>query len=161
VGARRDVSMTDAEIAGFVRKAKVAILSTNGPDGYPHAAGMWFVVAGDSLQMWTYAKSQKARNLVRDNRCSVVIEEGIAYHELKGVLVRGNAQIVSEFEDVARIGRALYERYVAPQAGISYEAGPSDVVEQQARKRLGVVLPMNDIVSWDHGKLEGAGGFRG
>jgi PPOX class probable F420-dependent enzyme len=153
--------MSDGEIAGFLEGSKIAILATNGPDGYPHAAGMWFVVAGNSLHMWTYAKSQKARNLLRDSRCAVVVEEGVAYHELKGVLVRGNAQLVSEFEGIARIGRALYERYVAPQAGISYETGPRNVVEQQARKRIGVVLALDNVSSWDHGKLEGPGSFHG
>lgn len=153
MNARRDVSMSAGEIADFLERSRTAILTTNGPDGFPHAAGMWFVATGGSLQMWTYAKSQKARNLLRDDRCAVVVEEGEAYEDLKGVLVRGRARLISEFEGITRIGRALYERYVEPQTGIRYETGPRDVVEQQARKRIGVVLSLENVSSWDHGKL--------
>ncbi len=35
---------------------------------------------------WTYAKSQKARNLERDARATIGIEDGVQYHELRGVM---------------------------------------------------------------------------
>ena len=52
------------------------------------------------LHMWVYGKSQKAVNVRRNPRASVLVESGEPYQDLRGVLVRGDARIVSEFEQV-------------------------------------------------------------
>jgi PPOX class probable F420-dependent enzyme len=145
--------MSQEEVIAFVDASRVAVLTTIGQGGWPHAAGMWYVRAGGVLKMWTYAKSQKAQNLQRDPRCAAVIESGEGYEELRGVLIQARATLVSESNEVAGIGRALYERYTQPRTGIAYESGPADEVERQARKRVGIVLPLDSVASWDHSKL--------
>jgi PPOX class probable F420-dependent enzyme len=150
---RQDVSMSLAEVNEFLDESKVAVLTTLGADGWPHAAGMWYFRSSDTLRMWTYAKSQKARNLQRDGRCAAVIEAGERYDELKGVLIQTTAELIDDHENVAAIGRRLYERYTQPVTGIPYDSGPSQEIERQARKRIGIVLSLTTLASWDHGKL--------
>lgn len=145
--------MTPEEVARFLSRPLTAVLSTVARDGGPHSAGMWFVADGDALRMWTYAKSQKAVNLRRDARAAFLAEEGTAYDELRGVLVRGRAEIVTDEEAVAGIGRSLYERYTLPRTGLPLEGPVLAEVLRQATKRVGVVLPLNDVASWDHSKL--------
>ena len=40
---------------------------------------LWYVVRDGELWSWTYAKSQKVRNLERDRRCTLQVEAGDEY----------------------------------------------------------------------------------
>lgn len=150
---RLDVSMSRAEVEAFLEPPRNAVLTTNGRDGYPHSVAMWFVPAQTELLMWTYRKSQKARNASRDPRCCFLVESGIAYSELKGVLVRGDLEWVDDVERVEEIGTLLYERYTFSETGVPVESGPKVEIRRQAQKRVGLILPLVDIASWDHAKM--------
>jgi hypothetical protein len=113
---------------------------------------MWFFIEAGELKMWTYSKSQKARNAARDPRVSLLVERGEPYRDLKGVLVRGHVRLTTDTNEVAAIGRRLYDRYVAPRSGVSSEKGPGLEVDRQAAKRVGLILPLENVVSWDHAK---------
>lgn len=145
--------MSQDEIDAFLAQRRNAVLSTLDRHGAPHAAAMWFVPAGDEVLMWTYAKSQKAVNLERDPRCSLLVEEGLAYEELRGVLIRGSARLISTYEEVLAIGKGLYGRYTGPETGNDIPEGPLTVIESQARKRIGIGLSTARLASWDHRKL--------
>ena len=145
--------MSAAEVAAFLEPARTGVLTTLDRDGWPHSTGMWFVPDADSLAMWTYAKSQKAKNVLRDPRCAFLVEDGVAYNELAGVLVRGNARVTDDFDEVSDVGRRLYDRYTFPTTGLAYEDGPNLEIERQARKRVAIVLPMDEVAYWDHSKL--------
>ena len=145
--------MTTSEIAAFLDEPFTGVLSTLARDGGPHAAGMWFAAAGDTVGMWTYAKSQKAMNLRRDRRCSLLVEDGVAYDELRGVLIRGEATLIEDLDAIVAIGSALYDRYTKPRTGMAIEDGPIVEIERQARKRVGISLSLERLASWDHGKL--------
>ena len=116
-------------------------------------AGMWFVAQPGEIRMWAYAKSQKAVNLRRDPRAALLVEEGTAYSELRGVLVRGSARLVTSFEEVKAIGVRLFELYTQPGTGLPPEGTMLAEIERQARKRVGIVLPRTETSSWDHSKL--------
>lgn len=103
--------------------------------------------------MWTYAKSQKALNLRRDPRCAFLVESGRDYATLRGVLIRGDARLVSDYSHIVAVGKGLYERYTLPVTGIAYEGAAATEVERQARKRIGVEVPFTRLASWDHAKL--------
>ena len=145
--------MSAAEVAAFLEPARTGVLTTLDRDGWPHSTGMWFVPDADSLAMWTYAKSQKAKNVLRDPRCAFLVEGGVAYNELAGVLLRGNVRVTDDFDEVADVGRRLYDRYTLPTTGLAYEDGPNIEIERQARKRVAIILPMEEVASWDHSKL--------
>jgi PPOX class probable F420-dependent enzyme len=153
VSPRRDVSMSPEEIAAFLSTPRTAVLSSLGKDGAPHAAGMWFAVDEREIRMWTYRKSQKAVNLERDPRCAFLVEEGMAYSELRGVLVTGSVRLITAPDDIIAIGRELYDRYSLPATGVQAEQGPIVEIERQAPKRIGLALPLENISSWDHSKL--------
>ena len=145
--------MTADEIARFVAEPRSGVLSTLDKNGGPHSAGMWFVPSGAEILMWTYAKSQKAVNLRRDPRCAFLVEDGLAYDELRGILITGSVTLIEGFEDIRAIGIALYDRYTKPHTGIPAEDGPIVEIERQARKWVGISLPVAGIASWDHSKL--------
>jgi PPOX class probable F420-dependent enzyme len=145
--------MSSEEIRTFLDEPRTAVLSTLERDGWPHAAAMWFVLEEDRILMWTYAKSQKAVNLRRDPRCALHAEDGLAYNELKGVLIQGRGELLDDFEAILAIGKALYGRYSLPATGVAVEDGPIVELARQAHKRVGIAVPMARVTSWDHSKL--------
>ncbi len=59
--------MTDDELRGFLAEQKIVSVATLGPNGRPHLMPLWYVPDGiDRLDGWTYAASQKAKNLERE-----------------------------------------------------------------------------------------------
>jgi PPOX class probable F420-dependent enzyme len=149
--SRRDqISMSDAELRAFLEEQMVMQCATVGPRGVPHLMPLWFVTEGDELLAWTYAKSQKARNLERDARATIGIEDGVQYHELRGVTFECDVRIEREPERVEAYGLRLFDRYAGELTAEIREA-----VAKQARKRVGMrFLPVRTM-SWDHGKLGG------
>ena len=154
VSPKPDLRMPRAEVDELLRRPLPGVLSTLGRDGFPHSVGMWFVYDEDAgrILMFAYAKSQKVCNLERDPRAGFLVEHGEPYSDLKGVLVRGRAELIREHERVFAIGRALYERYLEPRTGVAFDEGPRITIERQALKRVGIALPLERIVSWDHAR---------
>jgi hypothetical protein len=151
---RSEIEMTAEEVQAFVAEQMVMQCATLGPHGLPHMVPLWFVTeVTPNLELvgWTYAKSQKARNLERDPRATLGIEDGVEYHELRGVMVECDVQIERDAELVAGYGLRLFDRY-AP-GGLTPEI--RDMVAKQAQKRIGLRFVPSRVVSWDHRKLGG------
>ena len=148
---RSEIVMSDEEVRTFLADRMVMQCATLGPNGRPHLVPLWFVAEGTELISWTYAKSQKAKNLERDPRATVGIEAGVQYHELRGVTFECDVEVESEPERVETYGLRLFERYAG-------ELSPEirAMVAQQAQKRIGMRFLPSRTVSWDHSKLGGA-----
>jgi general stress protein 26 len=147
---RGQIEMTDDEVRAFLAEQMVMQCATNGPRGLPHMVALWFVA--DPLRSWTYAKSQKARNLDRDPRATLGLEEGVQYHELRGVMLECDVEVEQDPVKVEQFGLDLFERY-AP-GGLNDDI--RTMVAKQAQKRIGLTFVPTRTVSWDHRKLHGA-----
>ena len=141
--------MSAEEVRGFLEEQMVMQCATNGPRGLPHMVPLWFV--RNPLRSWTYAKSQKARNLERDPHATIGIEDGVQYHELRGVMFECDVELERDPEKVEQFGLELFERY----AGDLTEEIRT-MVANQAQKRVGLTFSPTRTVSWDHRKLHGA-----
>ena len=150
---KRDaIQLTDAERRTFLRAALIIILVTIGRDGYPHAVPMWFVIDDDgTVYMTTYGPSQKVLNVRRNPRVALLVESGVRYEELEGVLLRGDAEVV---EDEALCVEILTKIHTKHAGGLA--SGVEDVMKTQARKRVVLKIAPKRIASWDHRKLAGA-----
>jgi PPOX class probable F420-dependent enzyme len=147
---REQIQMSDDEVRAFLDEQMVMQCATVGPRGLPHMVPLWFVADGLELRGWTYAKSQKARNLERDPRATIGIQDGVQYHELRGVMFECDVELERDAEQVEGYGLRLFERYAG-------DLGPEirAMVAQQAQKRVGLRFVPSRVVSWDHRKLEG------
>jgi len=141
--------MTDDELRAFLGEKRVVTCATIGPNRRPHLMPLWYVVDDMTLRGWTYAKSQKAKNLERDPRATLQVEDGELYHELRGAMMESDVAIERDAEKVAEVGIALFQRFGA--TGPDVEA----MVVGQAPKRIGLTFTPTRIVSWDHSKLGG------
>lgn len=144
--------MSDEELERFVADHKIVSCATNGPSGRPHLVPLWYVPHGIELRGWTYAASQKTRNLERDPRATLQIEDGVQYDELRGVMFECDVELEREPDRVAEYGYALFERY-ADTDELSPEV--REMVARQAEKRVGLHFHPTRVVSWDHRKLGG------
>lgn len=140
--------MTEAELSSFLAEQRTLICATNGVGGWPHLMPLWFVVRGDDIWAWTYAKSQKVRNLERDSRATLQIEAGEEYGELRGVMFKARTELRRDTEEVAALGAELLGRY---GAGAPLEI--NDVIRAQARKRVALQFILAETATWDHRKL--------
>ncbi len=148
---RNEIEMSEEEIQAFLAERLVVQCATVGPRGVPHMVPLWFVSEGLQLVGWTYAKSQKARNLERDPRATIGLEDGVQYQELRGVMFECDVQIERDPERVAGYGLRLFERH----AGGELTPEIRETVGKQARKRIGLRFVPTRVVSWDHRKLGG------
>jgi general stress protein 26 len=152
--SRRDqIMLSNAEQAVLLGSERVAIVTSNGPRGWPHSMPMWFTVRDGVIWVWTYAKSQKVKNLKRDPKATVLIETGVEYTELRGIMVESEAVIHRDPALVAEFGKDLTIRY---SEGIdSVEGDAAATLEAQATKRVAISFPPVRVRSWDHRKLGG------
>ena len=141
--------MSDDELRAFLAEQRVVTCATIGPNGRPHLMPLWYAVDGSDLRGWTYAKSQKAKNLERDPRATLQVEAGEQYHELRGVMMECDVEIERDPAGVAGYGRALFARFDA--TGPEVDA----MIDNQAPKRIGLKFTPTRTVSWDHRKLGG------
>ncbi len=147
---RRAVSMTEEEVRAFLGANLKVQVASIGRDGTPHLTTLFYVLLDDKISFWTYASSQKVRNLERDPRLSALVETGADYAELAGVSIQGTAEIVREPEGIRRIGTAVVEA-MAGDADLG-DLG-RDIVEHQVSKRVGIVITPTKVASWDHAKM--------
>jgi PPOX class probable F420-dependent enzyme len=132
-----------------LNERRVVVCATNGPQGWPHLMPLWYVMRGEEIWAWTYAKSQKVKNLERDPRTTLQVEDGELYHELRGVMIEARTTIHRDIETVAGVGTEVLGRFGGG-------AGAEEIVRAQAAKRVGLQFTPEKIASWDHRKLGGA-----
>jgi PPOX class probable F420-dependent enzyme len=143
--------MSAEEVGAFLGEMMVMQCATNGPRGLPHMTPLWFVGDAAELRGWTYAKSQKARNLERDPRATLGLEDGVQYQELRGVMFECEVGLERDPAAVERFGLELFARY-AGELSDDIRA----MVAKQAQKRVGLTFVPTRTVTWDHRKLHGA-----
>ena len=150
--SRRDqIKMTPEEVDAFLDEQRVVVCATNGRDGFPHLMPLWYVVRDGELWAWTFAKSQKVKNLERDARASLQVETGEEYQELRGVMLKCDVEVIRDTDRVRDLGLEIFARYTGGELGDEVRA----MVEKQAAKRVAMRFVERDRATWDHRKLGG------
>jgi general stress protein 26 len=151
VSRRDQIVMSGEEAAAFLEQGRIVTCATNGRDGWPHLMPLWYVIRKGQLWSWTYAKSQKVVNLRRDARCTLQVEAGTEYSELRGVMLACEAVIHEAIETVAPLGAEIAARYGGADLTPELEAA----MRAQAAKRVGLQFVERRRATWDHRKLRG------
>jgi hypothetical protein len=154
--SRRDqIRMSDDEVLAFLDEERTVICATNGRRGWPHLMPLWYVVRptgdGDAPQVWawSFAKSQKVRNLERDARATLQVETGSSYEELRGVMLECDVLVHREVDAIRAFGLELFARY----GGVNDDVRA--MIDQQAPKRVALQFVERSRATWDHRKLGG------
>ena len=153
---RDRVTMTPDEVGQLLASCRKMQLATLSPDGWPHLVTMYYTLVDGRIAFWTYRTSQKALNLTRDSRISCLVETGEAYFDLRGVLVQGVVETITDPDEVYKVGLAIGDVVGGGRAG-SDASLPGDAINEYvanaARKRYAYIVEPRRVISWDHTKL--------
>lgn len=144
--------MTEEEALEFIESQKSLQVATINKDGTPHLSTLWFDLVDGEIVFETFTKSQKIKNLQRDNRISCLLEDGLVYEKLRGVQINGVAELVDSPNEIHQLAKGVMARN---NPEIPIEA-LDEVAKAMSVKRTAVIVKATKIVSWDHQKLEGA-----
>jgi PPOX class probable F420-dependent enzyme len=123
----------------FLGEKRFAVLATIGSDGLPHQTVMWYELRGDDIIMNTAAGRVKDRNLQREARVSICVEDGYRYVTISGVTETNDDQEVAQ-EDIRRLAIRYHGQ----------EAGERQSREQFSKQhRITLRLPIEQVI--EHG----------
>jgi PPOX class probable F420-dependent enzyme len=150
---RSEIQLTPDEQREVLEEERIVVVASFGPRGWPHLMPLWYVLRDGEIWIYTYAKSQKVRNLERDARATLLIETGHEYGELRGVQVEARAEIHRDHDVVFEVAKELTSRYAG---GAEVDDDAAVALRSQARKRVAVRFEAVRTATWDHRKLGGA-----
>jgi PPOX class probable F420-dependent enzyme len=127
----------DEQVRAFLDERRFGVLATVNADGSPQQTVMWYALRGDRIMMNTARGRTKDRNMLRDRRVSLCVEDGFRF-----VTIQGDVEMIDD-QTVAQADiRALAERYEGP-----------DYPEEQARanwghqQRITLILSIRRVIS--------------
>jgi PPOX class probable F420-dependent enzyme len=152
VSHRAEIQLTEDEQRELIDSERIVVVSSLGLRGWPHSMPLWYVPREGEIWIYTYAKSQKVRNLERDPRATLLIETGHEYGELRGVEIEAEAEIHRDLETVFELVKELTSRYAG---GAQVDDAQAETLRNQARKRVAIRFEPRRVATWDHRKLGG------
>jgi PPOX class probable F420-dependent enzyme len=152
VSRRAEIRLSADEQRELIATERIVVVSTIGPRGWPHSMPLWYVPRDGEVWIYTYARSQKVRNLERDPRATLLVETGHEYGELRGVEIEAEAQIHREHAAVFELAKELTVRYAD---GADVDEAAAEALRAQARKRVAIHFQSRRVATWDHRKLGG------
>ena len=153
---RDEIKLTPEEQDALLAEERIVVCTTIGPRGWPHSMPLWFVVRDGDIWAWTFAKSQKVKNLERDPRATLQVEAGRdRYDLLRGVMLETEVSIHRDLETVRGVGLDVFTRYVAGGDASALDEGVHAMIDKQAPKRVALEFVETRRATWDHRKLGG------
>jgi len=149
---RAEIQLTPEEQRELIDSERIVVVSTIGRRGWPHSMPLWYVPRDGEIWVYTYAKSQKVRNLERDPRATLMIDTGHEYGELRGVEIEAEAEIHRDLDTVFELVKELTSRYAG---GAAVDEETAATLKNQARKRVAIRFEPRRLATWDHRKLGG------
>ncbi|MER6719762.1 PPOX class F420-dependent oxidoreductase [Streptomyces halstedii] len=136
--------MTQDEWRAFLsegtRTGKVATVRA---DGSPHIAPVWFLLDGDDLVFNTGEETVKGRNLARDGRVSVCVDDDRPPFAF--AVVQGHAELSEDLVEVQEWATRIAARYVGQDAAAEFGARNGVAGELLVRVRVDKVVAMAEV----------------
>jgi PPOX class probable F420-dependent enzyme len=143
-GAGEEPDVLRDELSRELLEARlVANLATLNADGSVHLVGMWFLWDGEAILLPTSGATRKARNLERDPRATVMIDDSRGGFDLRGVTLVCRAEIVPSPEAL-ELNRRIHLKYVT-ERGLGLDPVRTYLETDDVTLRL---LP-EKVSSWD------------
>jgi PPOX class probable F420-dependent enzyme len=144
------IRMDDAEVSAFLAASVRAHVTTLNKDGSPHVVPISYVLLDGELTFWGDNASQKLVNLQRDPRVGAVVDTGVDFQELQGVVLEGTAELRTDDATNGRIADLF-----AAKAPEEHREGAKQMLLSLAAERTAVTIHATKVASWDHRKLGG------
>lgn len=137
--------MSDAEVSEFLATpGQRMVVATVASDGQPHLTVVWYGLLDGRIAFTIPDSTQKAKNLLRDPRITVMVDAGDSKGDLRGVQIAGRAILDNSMKTKLAVHNSIAQRYPAK---------PLHDPERTMAKRLAVLVEGHSVASWDHRKL--------
>jgi nitroimidazol reductase NimA-like FMN-containing flavoprotein (pyridoxamine 5'-phosphate oxidase superfamily) len=133
------------EVDSLLAKTLIAKLATIDPSGTIHVVPMWYERVGSHIHIPTSQRTRKYRNLLRHPFASVMVDISRAGLDLRGVLVRGEVELVGG-QEARVLNHAIHLRYVTSE-GLRQPEVAAYVVEGDD---VTIRVSMDQVVTWNH-----------
>ena len=121
-------------------------LATVRADGRPHVAPIWFVLDGDDILFNTADTSVKAKNLQRDNRVAISVDDQEPPYSF--VIVEGSASLSVEPEELLEWATAIGSRYMGSERAEEFGRRNGGPGEWLVRVRPTKIIGSDDTVGY-------------
>jgi len=95
----------------FLKSQKVLRLATVGKNKTPHIAPVWYRYVGKKFYIGTNTKTQKAKNVKKNNKVSFCVDVGINAPNIFGVMGQGEANLILDKSKVKTIAKKILLQY--------------------------------------------------
>ena len=139
--------MNAAEVRDFLASTppRTGKLATVRADGRPHVAPVWFVMEGDTIVFNTGASTVKGRNLRRDPRASICIDD--ERPPFSFVVVEGTVELSDDVDDLRASATMIGARYMGAERAEEFGARngvPGELVVRLRPERVVSALDLAD-----------------
>lgn len=141
--ARLDLSLEEQELDRFLSSQRTVRVATAGPDGTPHVVPLWFVWLDGSLYMNSTLGNPTVLNMLATGKASAVVDDGVAYDELRGVVLTGRVERADDDPRIPEVDRLWSAKYL----------GGSPTPYGRWKNRLWLRLHPDRVASWDFRKI--------
>ncbi|WP_432074608.1 PPOX class F420-dependent oxidoreductase [Streptomyces wuyuanensis] len=122
---------------------RTAKLSTVRADGSPHVAPVWFLLDGDDVVFNTGKETVKGRNLARDGRVALCVEDDRPPFSF--VVVQGRAELSEDPEQLRQWATRIAARYMGEDRAEEFGARNGVPGELLVRVRAEKVQALADV----------------
>ncbi|MEU1011710.1 PPOX class F420-dependent oxidoreductase [Streptomyces sp. NPDC005890] len=138
--------MTDEEWRAFVSDGtRTGKLSTVRADGSPHVAPIWFLLDGEELVFNTGKDTVKGRNLARDGRVALCVDDDRPPFHF--VVLNGRARLSEDLAELRQWATRIAARYMGEDHAEEYGARNGVPGELLVRVRIDNVVAVRDLAA--------------
>jgi nitroimidazol reductase NimA-like FMN-containing flavoprotein (pyridoxamine 5'-phosphate oxidase superfamily) len=134
--------------------AHTGILTSLKADGTPITLPLWFVALDERIYFGGPSRTKKISRLRRNPRCCFLVETGIYWRELKGVLLTGNAREVTDEDTQQRVREALGAKYDPYRSKRTSMPDETRAVYEAPGRVTFEFVPDDRILTWDNSRIE-------
>ena len=123
----------------FISLQRVIRVTTVDKNGVPHNVPVCHVMEGNNIYFATGKKSKKIKNLKENSKVSLVCDEYTEiWSHLRGILIQGEARIISKRAEFRKLRNLLYQKYTQYEREAPIKEGNTVIIE----------VIVQHIVSW-------------
>ncbi len=143
MGRKLDLSLSHDELRAYLERQRTVRVATVGRSGEPHVVPLWFVWVDGVMFLNSTLGNVTVENILRSGTAAAVVDDGDAYDELRGVVVRGRVERADDDPAIEEADRAWSAKYL----------GGSPTPYRFWRDRVWLRLVPDDVASWDFRKI--------
>ena len=119
------------------------ILTTVGREGFPHSVPIGYFRLGDEIYVGGRAGTQRTKNVERNSHVSLLIESGRTMQEIKGLMIQGNADVITDPAELLPLTREAARQRGTPEEELPTESRPGIAYIRVRPHRF---------ISWDYSR---------